>query len=95
MKEYEHYEKVENGDLNWIIPGKFMAFMGPVDNRDEGQRYGHSAASYVNIFRHLKVTKVVRLNDPKYDKRSFLNKGIEHEDMIFMDGSVPPDDIVD
>ena len=31
VKEYEHYEKVENGDLNWIIPGKFMAFMGPVD----------------------------------------------------------------
>ena len=31
VKEYEHYEKVENGDLNWIIPGRFLAFMGPVD----------------------------------------------------------------
>lgn len=31
VREYEHYEKVENGDLNWIIPGKFIAFMGPVD----------------------------------------------------------------
>ncbi len=31
VKEYEHYEKVENGDLNWIIPVKFLAFMGPVD----------------------------------------------------------------
>jgi cell division cycle 14 len=30
-REYEHYEKVENGDLNWIVPGKFIAFMGPVD----------------------------------------------------------------
>jgi len=30
-KEYEYYEKVENGDLNWIIPNKFIAFMGPVD----------------------------------------------------------------
>ena len=30
-REYEHYEKVENGDLNWIVPGKFVAFMGPVD----------------------------------------------------------------
>ena len=50
VKEYEHYEKVENGDLNWIIPGKFMAFMGPVDVRDENHRYGHSAASYINIF---------------------------------------------
>jgi cell division cycle 14 len=30
-KEYEYYEKVENGDLNWIIPNKFIAFMGPID----------------------------------------------------------------
>lgn len=27
--EYEHYERVENGDFNWIIPGKFLAFSGP------------------------------------------------------------------
>ena len=30
-KEYEYYEKVENGDMNVIIPNKFIAFMGPVD----------------------------------------------------------------
>jgi len=36
-REYEHYEKVENGDLNWIVPGKFIAFMGPVD-RDQRQK---------------------------------------------------------
>lgn len=34
VKEYEHYERVENGDLNWIIPGKFVAFMGPIEKRD-------------------------------------------------------------
>mmetsp|Transcript_18767 Transcript_18767/g.28857 ORF Transcript_18767/g.28857 Transcript_18767/m.28857 type:complete len:96 (-) Transcript_18767:759-1046(-) len=28
-KEYEYYEKLDNGDLNWIIPNKFVAFMGP------------------------------------------------------------------
>ena len=21
LEEYEHYEQVENGDLNWIVPG--------------------------------------------------------------------------
>lgn len=21
LEEYEHYEQVENGDLNWILPG--------------------------------------------------------------------------
>lgn len=29
MEEYEHYERVENGDMNWIIPGKMLAFSGP------------------------------------------------------------------
>lgn len=23
------FQRVENGDLNWIIPGKFLAFSGP------------------------------------------------------------------
>lgn len=96
VKEYEHYEKVENGDLNWIIPGKFLAFMGPVDKVPGEQRtYGHPGKAYVNIFKHLNVTKVVRLNDPKYDKNAFTNNGIEHEDLIFVDGSVPPQNIVD
>ena len=29
VDEYEHYEKVENGDLNWVLPEKFLAFCGP------------------------------------------------------------------
>lgn len=29
VHEYEYYEKVENGDLNWVIPGKIIALMGP------------------------------------------------------------------
>ena len=28
-EEYEHYEQPENGDWNWIVPGKFLAFAGP------------------------------------------------------------------
>eukprot|EP00343_Euplotes_focardii_P011931 CAMPEP_0205833632 /NCGR_PEP_ID=MMETSP0206-20130828/50128_1 /ASSEMBLY_ACC=CAM_ASM_000279 /TAXON_ID=36767 /ORGANISM="Euplotes focardii, Strain TN1" /LENGTH=77 /DNA_ID=CAMNT_0053140185 /DNA_START=383 /DNA_END=616 /DNA_ORIENTATION=- len=26
-KTYERYEKVENGDMNWIVPKKFLAVM--------------------------------------------------------------------
>ncbi len=29
LRDYEFYERVENGDLNWIVPGKFIAFSGP------------------------------------------------------------------
>ena len=50
VKEYETYERVENGDLNWIIPGKFMAFMGPIEKRDANQRYGHHPNKYVETF---------------------------------------------
>jgi cell division cycle 14 len=31
VKDYEYYEKVENGDMNWVIPGKFLAFCTPKD----------------------------------------------------------------
>ena len=24
LAEYEHYEQVENGDLNWIVPGEYL-----------------------------------------------------------------------
>ena len=27
--EYEHYERVENGDFNWLLPNKMLAFCGP------------------------------------------------------------------
>lgn len=36
INQYEHYEKVENGDLNWIIPKKFVAFSSPSQNSKDG-----------------------------------------------------------
>ena len=52
-KEYEYYEKVDNGDLNWIIPGKFIAFMGPIDKTVE--RRGNSPEDYLYVFKHFGV----------------------------------------
>jgi cell division cycle 14 len=94
VKEYEHYERVENGDCNWIIPGKFMAFMGPIEKRDAQQRYGHHPNKYVEIFKKFGVKRVIRLNEQKYDKSYFTDKGIQHNDLFFIDGSTPPDEIV-
>ena len=95
VKEYEWYERVENGDLNWIIPGKFMAFMGPIEKRDANQRYGHHPNKYIEIFNKFNVTRVIRLNEEKYNKKYFTDKGIDHNDLFFIDGSTPPDSIVE
>ena len=89
-KEYEYYEKVENGDMNVIIPNKFIAFMGPVDPQN-GHRRGNSPEDYLQVFKHFGVSCVVRLNEPKYDKTKFTKAGINHADLFFIDGSVPPD----
>ena len=95
VKEYEYYEKVENGDLNWIIPGKFVAFMGPIEQRDARHRYGHHPDKYTQIFKNIGVNRVIRLNEEKYDKKAFVNNGIHHNDLFFVDGSTPPQNIVD
>jgi cell division cycle 14 len=73
VKEYEYYERVENGDLNWVIPNKFIAFMGPVDRREDGQRSGFTPEEYGDIFKKLNVSKVVRLNEAKYDRKRFID----------------------
>lgn len=92
-REYEHYEKVESGDLNWIIPKKFVAFSSPVDSMDE-ESSSLSPSEYVPILRKLGVTCVIRLNTSTYDPRPFVRNGIRHHDLYFVDGSVPSDEIV-
>jgi len=71
VKEYEYYERVENGDLNWIIPGKFVAFMGPIETKDALHKYGNHPEKYIEIFKNIGVTRVIRLNEEKYDKCHF------------------------
>lgn len=87
---YQHYEQVENGDLNWIIPGKFVAFSTPVDN-GKSQDFAFSPEFYCGIFKKLGVNMVVRLNNKEYDKEKFIKKGINHLDLFFQDGSCPTD----
>jgi len=94
VKAYEFYERVENGDLNWIIPGKFMAFMGPVEKRDARHRFGHHPTKYAEHFKKHEVDRVIRLNEILYDKTYFERESIAHDDLFFIDGSTPPDKIV-
>lgn len=41
------------------------------------------------------MTRVIRLNEEKYEKKTFLENDIKHNELFFIDGSTPPDDIVE
>ncbi|GBN11493.1 Dual specificity protein phosphatase CDC14B [Araneus ventricosus] len=83
-------QKVENGDLNWIVPNKFLAFCGPHDKSKNENGYPlHSPESYISYFRKHNVTTVIRLNKKVYDASRFLSHGFTHKDLFFVDGSTP------
>ncbi|XP_037338541.2 dual specificity protein phosphatase CDC14B isoform X2 [Pungitius pungitius] len=95
VEEYEHYERAENGDLNWIIPGKFLAFSGPHPKSKIENGYPlHAPEAYIPYFRNHNVTTVIRLNKKMYDARRFTESGFEHHDLFFVDGSTPNDAIL-
>ncbi|XP_068581580.1 dual specificity protein phosphatase CDC14AB [Cebidichthys violaceus] len=92
VDEYEHYERVENGDLNWIVPGKFVAFSGPHPKTKIENGYPlHAPEAYFPYFRKHDVTTVVRLNKKIYDSKRFTDAGFDHYDLFFLDGSTPSD----
>ena len=98
--EYKHYDNPLNGDLHFVVPGKFIAFRGPVD-LPGGEEYldqdgfrEFSAHYYVELFQVLGVSTVVRLNERRYDGGVFEAAGIRHVDLPFEDCTAPPDAVV-
>lgn len=93
---YQYHERVENGDLNIVVPGKFVAFSGPAATRQEIDHgiYTWAPENYTNIFKQLNVTTVVRLNKKSYDRRQFTDNGFKHVEMYFIDGGVPSEQII-
>lgn len=95
VREYHHYEQVENGDLSWVSP-KFLAFAGPHDT------FSASADGYVTLtpehyipyFKKKNVTLIVRLNEKQYDEKRFTSAGINHLDLLYPDGTNPPEFIL-
>ncbi|XRB00380.1 cell division cycle 14 [Pycnococcus provasolii] len=95
VDEYEYYERVENGDMNWTVPGRFLAFSGPSSKRTEFYGYRTMVPEdYVPYFKSAGITAVVRLNKKMYDRRRFTDSGIRHYDLYFPDGSCPSDAIL-
>ena len=92
LNEYEHFEAVEHGDLNWLVYGRFFAFAGPHDaHRNPHTGYETLAPEdYVPYFKSRNISLIVRLNKPYYDRQKFLKNGIDHVDMYYLDGSNPP-----
>ncbi|KAL3892906.1 MAG: hypothetical protein SGPRY_014667 [Prymnesium sp.] len=75
--EYEFYERVENGDFNWIVPGKFLAFSGPTQTPIayvDGVKT-NTPETYFEYFKNNNVTGVVRFNNKVYDRKKFLDAG--------------------
>lgn len=70
--------------MNWIVPGKLLAFSGPQKERVvlDAQRGASTllAHEYAKVFHEqLGVSCVVRFNEPStYDRRAFLHAGIQH-----------------
>ncbi|KAF7301614.1 Phosphoprotein phosphatase [Mycena indigotica] len=119
VEDYEYYEKVENGDWNWVTP-HFIAFASPVDTawikrekeaKESGKTNGELASSTnsklalqrklptpflncLDYFDKRGVRLVVRLNTELYDRGTFLDRGIDHMELYFDDGTNPTDEIV-
>ena len=101
LDEYLQYDDPLNGDLHEVVPGKFIAFTGPRDlggaefhdDMSRGTR-SFSPKYYIDIFRELGVSTVVRLNEPQYNSADFTSAGLQHFDLPFNDCTAPPPDVV-
>ena len=71
-----------------------LLFYQNLDNINRNERRGNTPEDYIQVFKHFNVTRVVRLNEEKYDRQRFIRNGVSHSDLFFIDGSTPPDHIV-
>jgi len=93
IDEYDKYQEVSSGDMNWIIPGKILALKGP--RATPKNQPSHSPEFYLPVLSAMGVSAIVRLNKNHYDKTVFTSNGINHYDLYFSDGTIPTQSIVD
>ena len=78
-KLYEHNHKLENGDMNWIIPNKILAFSSPTEKRSDGLPAQH----FIDKFEMMNIKGVIRLNESLYDESVFRKEGINVYNLEF------------
>ena len=96
LENYDHYARPFNGDLHVVVPGKLVAFRAPkglgslkvLNNYLRGSRE-LSPAYYADVFRAMRVSAVVQLNDTLYDTQPFADAGIAHHTLPLDDGTAP------
>ena len=91
IEEYEYFEQVENGDLNWIVSNKILAFAGPQNQKvitPEGFCM-LTPSDYIPYFRQQNVKLVIRLHKKCYEEQDFEKVGIRHVQHYYLDGSCP------
>jgi cell division cycle 14 len=88
-------ERIERGDMNWLIPGKLLALASPYQtNVVQGFRVC-TPRDLIPTLRELGIDTIVRLNNRTYDEAAFTDAGFRHIEMFFPDGTCPPDSILD
>ena len=53
--------------MNWIIPGKILALSSPTQKKNDGL----PPEAFIENFAKMKITAIVRLNDPLYKGELF------------------------
>eukprot|EP00746_Dinoflagellata_sp_MGD_P147124 gnl/MRDRNA2_/MRDRNA2_79506_c0_seq1.p1 gnl/MRDRNA2_/MRDRNA2_79506_c0~~gnl/MRDRNA2_/MRDRNA2_79506_c0_seq1.p1 ORF type:complete len:485 (+),score=79.40 gnl/MRDRNA2_/MRDRNA2_79506_c0_seq1:84-1538(+) len=93
---YDLYEKVENGDMNWIVPGKFLAFASPYSQKTDDKGFPTmTPEDYVPILRKQGISLVIRLSRmDMYDRKRFIENGVRHFDLLFFPGTCPSHEII-
>jgi cell division cycle 14 len=94
-RSYDYFAHFQNGDMNWIIPRKFLAFASPSASSVDSDGFpAMTPEDYAPMFHEGGIRLVVRLNKKQYDGKRFVNQGIKHVDLYFLDGSCPSPEIV-
>ncbi|CAI5475732.1 unnamed protein product [Closterium sp. Yama58-4] len=89
------YERLEQADLTWMVPGRLLAFSTPADDPASVMEGYLTPEDYVQYFRQAGIAAIIRLNRRVYDKRRFTRHGFAFYDLYFPDGGAPSDGIVE
>ena len=92
VRTYESLSQLEQGGLNWIIPGRVLAFVCP--SHDLVLHGAITPERYVQVFKKLGVKSIIRLNNKTYESSRFTRHGFNFHELYFLDGSIPSEDIV-